>query len=169
MNDEDQIAELTEAMHHTKVGRMFERYQAVLLYMEGYPAEEIAHIIHRSPTTVSNYLKAYQADGIRGLAPGQSTGRPRRLTQEQEGILVETIITKTPTELKLSPYSNWTLALIAQYILENWGFQYSLRGVSIMMKRLGLSYTRPTYTLEKADPEKQRKFREETFPNLKKN
>ena len=38
-----------------------------------------------------------------------------------------------------------------------------------MMERLGLSYTRPTYTLEKADPEKQRKFREETFPDLKKN
>ena len=169
MNDEDQIAELTETMHHTKDRRMYERYQTILLYLEGYPMKEIARIIHRTPNTVVNYLRAYEAGGLRGLAPGRSPGRPCRLTKEQESILVQTIITKTPAELKLSPHANWTLALIAQFILETWGFKYSLRGVSIMMERLGLSYTRPTYTLEKADPEKQRKFREETFPDLKKN
>ena len=29
-----------------------------------------------------------------------------------------------------------------------------------LFKRIGLSYTRPTYTLEKADTEKQNEFRE---------
>jgi len=36
-----------------------------------------------------------------------------------------------------------------------------------LFERLGLSYIRPTYTLEKADPEKQEKFRQ-TFEVLKK-
>lgn len=39
---------------------------------------------------------------------------------------------------------------------------------SRLLARQGLSYTRPTYTLEKADPEKQSVCVEETFPALKK-
>ncbi|WP_397351536.1 winged helix-turn-helix domain-containing protein [Paenibacillus larvae] len=37
-----------------------------------------------------------------------------------------------------------------------------------VMERLGLSYTKPTYTLAAADPKKQRHFTETTFPELKK-
>lgn len=35
------------------------------------------------------------------------------------------------------------------------------------MHRIGMSYTKPTYTLAAADEEKQREFVEETFPGLK--
>ena len=52
---------------------------------------------------------------------------------------------------------------------QKWGISYTLKGMSLIMERLGLSYTLPSYTLANADPEKQRKFREETFPALKKN
>ncbi|MDT2287213.1 winged helix-turn-helix domain-containing protein [Paenibacillus larvae] len=40
--------------------------------------------------------------------------------------------------------------------------------ISKVMERLGLSYTKPTYTLAAADPKKQRHFTETTFPELKK-
>jgi putative transposase len=36
------------------------------------------------------------------------------------------------------------------------------------MHRLGFSFTRPTYTLEKADLEKQEKFKQD-FKDIKKN
>ncbi|MDT2266149.1 winged helix-turn-helix domain-containing protein [Paenibacillus larvae] len=49
-----------------------------------------------------------------------------------------------------------------------WGHCYSPRGISKVMERLGLSYTKPTYTLAAADPKKQRHFTETTFPELKK-
>ncbi|MDT2256024.1 winged helix-turn-helix domain-containing protein [Paenibacillus larvae] len=39
---------------------------------------------------------------------------------------------------------------------------------SKVMEQLGLSYTKPTYTLAAADPKKQRHFTETTFPELKK-
>ncbi|MDT2287782.1 winged helix-turn-helix domain-containing protein [Paenibacillus larvae] len=42
---------------------------------------------------------------------------------------------------------NWTLELIATYVEREWGHCYSLRGISKVMERLGLSYTKPTYTL----------------------
>ncbi|WP_374992203.1 winged helix-turn-helix domain-containing protein [Paenibacillus sp. LHD-38] len=42
-----------------------------------------------------------------------------------------------------------------------------MRGVSKLMHRMDLSYTKPTYTLAAADEEKQRLFVESTFPRLK--
>ncbi|SIS66398.1 putative transposase, partial [Salimicrobium flavidum] len=41
-------------------------------------------------------------------------------------------------------------------------------GASKLLHALGLSYTRPTYTLQQADPAKQQTFVEDTFPALKK-
>ncbi|MBP8076208.1 MAG: winged helix-turn-helix domain-containing protein [Phocaeicola sp.] len=43
---------------------------------------------------------------------------------------------------------------------QKWVISYSLKGMPLIMERLGLSHTRPSYTLANADPEKQRKFRQ---------
>ncbi|MDT2305442.1 winged helix-turn-helix domain-containing protein [Paenibacillus larvae] len=53
---------------------------------------------------------------------------------------------------------NWTLELIATYVERDWGHCYSLRGISKVMERLGLSYTKPTYTLAAADPQETTPF-----------
>jgi len=46
--------------------------------------------------------------------------------------------------------------------------EYSQRSVAYVLHRLNLSYTMPTYTLKKADPEKQENFIND-FENIKKN
>jgi transposase len=84
---------------------------------------------------------------------------------DQQTHLKKTIIDFLPHEVGFPVKFNWTLELIKTYILQEFGNEYSIRGVSKMMKRLGLSYTKPTYTLEAADEEKQKEFVETTFPN----
>ncbi|MGE7921287.1 helix-turn-helix domain-containing protein [Viridibacillus sp. NPDC093762] len=78
------------------------------------------------------------------------------------------MFTLFPADVGFTARYNWILALIVDFVEEKWGISYSLRGMSRILEQLGLSYTRPTYTLEKADPEKQKVFVEETFPALKK-
>ncbi|WP_407923783.1 helix-turn-helix domain-containing protein [Cohnella fermenti] len=48
-------------------------------------------------------------------------------------------------------------------------FQQSFteKGVSKLLKRLGFSYTKATYTLAHANPVEQKAFREITLPKLK--
>ena len=77
------------------------------------------------------------------------------------------ISAQTPEEARLGVFSNWTAALTCAYVEEKFGISFSSRGMLNLFERLGLSYTRPTYTLEKADPKKQEQFRE-TFEILKK-
>lgn len=168
MSVQNQITELKEAMEKTKSRRLYERYQAVYLYLSGYQMNVIATIINRHRVTVSDYISAYKASNIDGLALGQSTGKPPKLSAEQMATLLEVISTKVPADVGFKARYNWTLALAVEFVEKEWAVLYSLRGMSDVLHRLGLSHTRPTYTLEKADPEKQKIFVEETFPALKK-
>lgn len=169
MNRETEIHELKTAMQTTQDRRMYERYQAVRLVLEGRTRKETADIINRTEHTVGKYVSAYEADGLAGLRRGVSTGKPPRLSEAQRQELKDIVADQTPADVGFPARANWTLALVAELIERKWGETYTPRGVSKMLHALGLSYTRPTYTLEKADPEKQRTFSEETFPECKKN
>lgn len=95
-------------------------------------------------------------------------GKPNRLTVEQRAKFAEIITTKTPADVVFAPYTNWTLAFLVSLVEREWAVSYSLRGMSKLLERMQFSHTRFTYTLANADPEKQKTFRGETFPTLKK-
>jgi len=168
MSVQNQIEELKAIMRKAKDRRHFERYQAVYLYLSGYKMNEVARIIGRHPVTVSIYISAYKEGNIPGLVLGHSTGKPPKLSEEQKAVLLETVSTKVPADVGFTARYNWTLSLAAQFVKKEWDISYSLRGMSGVLHALGLSCTRPTYTLNKADPEKQKVFVEETFSELKK-
>lgn len=168
MTRNEQLKQLQLAMRHTKDRRLFERYQSVFLHFNGKTNVEIATIIQRNRVTVGSYIKAYKNGGLPGLEMGISTGKPSYLSMEQRAELANIITTKTPADVGFAPYTNWTLALLVSLAKREWDVSYSLRGMSKLLHRMGFSNTRPTYTLAKADPEKQKTFIEETFPALKK-
>ena len=114
-------------------------------------------------------MAAYEENGRAGLRRGVSSGRPPRLTNAQRAALRDIVAHQTPADVGFPARANWTLALVAELIERKWDESYTPRGVSKLLHALGLSHTRPTYTLEKADPEKQREFSEATFPEYKKN
>jgi transposase len=167
-NKETELQAVEQRIKQTKDRRMFERYQTIRLYLIGQSVNQIAFILGRTSKTIKAYIDAYKEHGLNGLIMKQSTGKPTRLTKEQQIQLKQTIIDHVPHEVGYAPKFNWTLEIIAAYILREFGHTYSIRGVSKLMHRMGMSYTKPTYTLEAADEEKQRQFVEETFPGLKK-
>ena len=112
-------------------------------------------------------MKNYCHNGIQGLVSKKHSGRPSRLTDEQEAELVQIVAYHTPEEVGFKSRANWTLAIVCDLILREWSYGYTQKGVADLLHRLGLSWTRPTYTLKKADSKKQQVFLEETFPSLK--
>lgn len=170
MNREQAIRELEEARHVASDRRSFERYQAqaLLLWWKGYSPPTIGEIIGRSPSTIHNYVNAYKEGGIPGLERGKSPGKPSKLSLNQQHVLKETIAYQTPADVGFPARYNWTLHLAVQFIHREWDVTYTLKGASKLLHSLGLSYTRPTYTLQKADPAQQQTFVKDTFPALKK-
>lgn len=146
-------------MKKCKNRRMFERYQAIKLYLTGKAVKEISEILERSRPTVYSYISSYRENGIKGLAMRPPSGRPSLLSEEQKQLVYELILNQTPEDVGFRAEMNWTSPLVRAWIKREWGIEYSDRGMRALMYSLDLSYTRPTYTLKKADPEKQEEFK----------
>jgi transposase len=161
------LEEATAAMRQTKDKRLFEPYQCVVLHLSGEPRKRIAAILRRCEDTVNTYIQAYEAQGLAGLELGHSPGRPCRLTLEQEQELYRTVTEKRPADVGFPAQMNWTSFLARDWIERTWGVVYQPRAVRKIFHRMGLSFTKPTYTLAKADPVRQEAFKGE-FEGVKK-
>jgi len=150
----------------TKDVRMKLRYDAIRLYLQGRTTTEIADILATTYQTVRNYINAYIEKGTEGLEIKQPPGRETKLSKEQEQLLYDCISTKLPRDVGFAPFVNWTAPLACQWVRKEFGVTFSERGMRNVFQRLKLSYTRPTYTLKKADAEKQKEFLE-TFEEFK--
>lgn len=168
-SEKDQaIQEVKEAMKTNKDLRMHQRYQVILMVLHGETYEKIASITGQSRATLYNYSNAYRLNGLAGLDRGRPPGRKSFLTPEQEQQVYEMIVHQKPVDVGFPVEMNWTSPLIRKWIKQTFDVSYSDRGTRKLLERLGLRFTKPTYTLEKADPAKQEVFKEQ-FENVKKN
>ena len=161
------LEEIKSAMKNEKDKRMYERYQSVYLYLSGERREEIAVILNRHIDTVSSYISFYKTKGLQCMRMQYSPGRPSLLTLEQEQLFYQTIVEKTPADVGFPAEMNWTSFIAKDWIEQEFKVVYAARSVRDLFHRLGLSYTKPTYTLAKADPQKQEIFKQE-FEEVKK-
>lgn len=164
---QEELKLIKVAMESEKRVRVFRRYQALHLSLSGKKREEVAEITGLSITTISNIRSTYKNEGLSGIPDKSIPGRPPRLTEEEQIELRTVILCKVPSEVGFPAEFNWTAGIISEYIKREYGYVYSIRGITGMLDRMGLSYTRPTYVLAKADKQKQAQFVEE-FEKVKK-
>ena len=165
---QEELKQIKAAMDSEKKARVFKRYQALYLFLTGKTCDEVADIVGIARNTVSNINVSYRDEGINGIPDKIMPGRPSRLTEEQMSSLKTLILQKLPVEVGFPAEFNWTAGLIVKYIKKEYGYKYSIKGVTKIFKRIGLSYTRPTYVLAKADKLKQEQFIRD-FEKVKKN
>ncbi len=166
-NQNPEIQAIKAAMKKTKEIKMFQRYRVIYLHLKGYTNRDIAKEEGFCEHTVGTYISKYNKSGLDGLNPKPIPGAPRLLTPEQEKELALIITTKTPDEVGFPNRKNWYINIVQEWVKKTWGVQYSHRGMAEVLYRMELSFTRPTYTLAKADPQKQEKFKQD-FELLKK-
>lgn len=165
-HDKD-IEELRAAIKKTKNVRMHKRYSVLLRHFEGFTNKKIAEMEGLEPHAVGNYIKKYIEKGLEGLEMKHSPGAKRKLTTEQEEKIVEIVTTKTPDQVGFEGRKNWTIEIIRQWVINEFDVTMCHSAMCLVLHRLNLSYTRPTYVLAKADKIKQEKFKED-FEVLKK-
>lgn len=122
-----------------------------------------------SPTTMTQYIKAYKQSGENSFAykkRGVSSGDRNLLSREQERALIDTVTSHTPDELGLES-TLWTSKVISHYIQKIYNVQYSERGTRNFMTRLGFSSQKPIKVAYQRNPEKVRVWLEETYPQIK--
>jgi len=164
---QEELNKIKTAMEAEKKVRVFKRYQALYLFLSGKTCEQVAEIVGITKTTVSKIHMVYKNEGLNGIPDKPVPGRPSRLNKEQKASLKAAILEKVPSEVGFPAEFNWTAGLIGKYIKREYGYKYSIRGITKMLDRMDLSYTRPTYVLAKADKQKQEQFVQD-FEKVKK-
>lgn len=166
-NQNPQMQELKCAIKNNRDKSMHVRYMAIYHHLKGQANVEIAKMFGVCAHTVGIYINKYKTHGLSSLVPAPKSGAPKFMTEEQEQKLKDVIALNTPDNVGFPNRKNWNASLALQWVKNNFGIQYSHSGMLKVLHRLELSFTKPTYTLAKADPKKQEEFKA-SFEVLKK-
>src|SRR5215831_10281149 len=98
------------------------RRRAVQLLLAGRPMAAVAPQVQASVSSVWRWWQTYRRDGLRGLAPKPTPGRPPRLSGGQLRTL-EKILARGSRRAGY-PTDLWTLARVAQVIRREFGIRH---------------------------------------------
>ena len=119
--------------------------------------------VHQS--TVRRWWVLYSAKGVNALHRRKRTGRPPKLKNRHWQWMLNTVVTKTPQQLRFE-FALWTANMVRMALQEKFGLQVSRWTVQRAMKKLNLTPQKPKKRALKHDREKVRKWQFETFPAL---
>lgn len=107
--------------------------------------------------------KSGGVDALRSKGPGGATAKltPAQLQQ------LEARLDAGPAASGYTEDQRWTLARIAKLIVSMFGVRYSLKGVSLLLHRIGWTPQMPKHRAAKRDEEAITRWRRRQWPAVK--
>jgi transposase len=135
--------------------RVLRRTLAILDFDRGRPAADIAELLGVTRQSVYNWVTSYaRCPDPATLADGTREGRPRLLTDDEEGLL-RLLLSCSPQWLGYAA-TGWALPLLQEELQRGGGVRPSDDTVRRCLRRLGYVWKRPRYVLA-PDPEREKK------------
>jgi len=150
------VRDARERMYRAPTPRERERWHALWLLAQGWPASKVAELLERDAHTIGSWLAAFAHGGAAALAFVQRGGSPPALEAEAQAGL-KLAVQATPAEAGID-LANWNWKVVRQFIAARCGVCLSRRSCLRYLHRLGFVYKRPKKRLLKADAEKRAAF-----------
>ena len=163
--------ELLRAYRACKDAATRTRYQAVRLYGEGYPVNEIEQISGCSRTSLMEWCRAYREDHAQGLVDKRAGGNRAKLSKLQIEELQQTLHQYTPKERLGSKASTadgqfWSVEDLALIVREKHGVEYQSRtSYSCLLRLCGFSYQKTEKVFKSRSETKVADFEEQLEKN----
>lgn len=144
------------------------RQSTVRLWKSGKHPDQIAEMLDIGRSTVYKTLKAYRAEGIKGIQSkrrGRTKGENRVLSPAQEKEIQRLIVEKNPEQLKLK-CCLWTRKAIHELILRKYKINIVYSTLGYYLERWGFSIQRPIKKARKQDPVQVEKWLTEQYPEI---
>jgi transposase len=152
----DQEEEELKRMVRREVGRVSQRAQMVLLSIRHRSVPEIANIFSVCEPTVRFWIHSFNAHGPDGLYDQPRSGRPRKVTNEVVGKIIQLAQNDPNTAGYLATV--WTVAMLGLALIKTMDVTVSLAAIRQAMHEVGLRWGRPRLAMpDKVDPEKAQK------------
>lgn len=145
------------------------RRQAVIMLKKGYKQREVAEHLDVSRARVSSWWLRYKEGGMAALKKkkrGAKKGSSTKLSDDQQRQMQQIITDKLPDQLKLK-FALWTREAVRQLIKERFGVDYSLQGISVLIKGWGFTPQRPVKRAYEQRPAEVKAWMEQTYPQIK--
>jgi len=132
-----------------------EKALMVLLSSEGKKVSQIAKTLKRNPHTVRDWLKRYNANGLKGLSRRYSPGRPDEKRAKLKAHIQE-VLGDSPVDHGYQDHV-WSVPLIEHDAALKLGLSVSGDTVTRALNDMGYSYKRPAKTVPARAPDKKEK------------
>jgi transposase len=153
LDPENSRALLQQEINRHQDARYHHRLHSVSLVAAGVSCEQVATYFGDSPRSVVNWVRRFEHQGLAGLAEGNHSGRPGRLSAEQMEA-VRAMIRQPPTEIGLQA-NLWDGQTLVQCLRERYQVQLGVRQCQRLFHQLDTRYRLPRPSVGKADPERQ--------------
>ena len=163
--------ELLQAYRSCKEAATRTRYQAVRLYGEGYPEEEIEKITGCSRTSLMEWCRAYREDHSQGLIDKRIGGNRAKLGKLEIEELQHTLHQYTPQERLGANASSvdgqhWSVEDLAHLVRERYGVEYQSRtSYTHLLWLCGFSYQKTEKVFKSRSEMKVAEFEEQLEKN----
>lgn len=129
------------------------RLMAVERVREGEAASSVIASYGFCRTTIYKWLSVSSKPdaGLEALHSRPASGRPRRLTSDQEQQVFCWINGKDPRQYGLD-FGLWTRSIVAELIEQKFGVKLGLSAVGALLARLGLTPQKPLQRAYQRDP-----------------
>jgi transposase len=148
-----------------RVRRERVRFTAAEMFAAGIKPPEVAKRLRVSRKSAYAWHHTWQVGGAQALASKGAQGLPCRLDAGQ--------LARLAKELERGPAAHgwvedqrWTLARIAVLIHRLFGVSYTLKGVSLLLHRMGFSPQVPAHRAAERDEKKITTWVKETWPRV---
>lgn len=156
VQNHDSVDELHQLYRAEPNARMARRIHVVWLARRGKTCPQIMDVTGAGRRSIQLWVAKYNAGGIDELIEKPRSGRPTFLNTDQLKKLAKRVdIGPRKTDI----VSVFNAAAIDQLVEREFGVLYSLRGMQMMLHRLGFSYQCPRPRHENADAESQAAFK----------
>ena len=152
--------------HGTPIELARRRRLAVERVRGGYSTEEVAEFLGVSDRAVRGWVAAFRGDGDEGLCARPAPGRPPKLTDDQEAIVLGWLDCR-PTDLGF-PTDLWTAARVGQLIRHRWGVRFNHRYLADWSRRRGMTPQRPRRVPRERDPRAIAAWVRDEWPRIQK-
>ena len=135
------------------------RLLAAIQRREGKTLDDIASSLQKPKTTIHDWLRRLESNGISNLYDIKQPGKRAALTKDQEKEL-EKVLDQSPEKQGI-PHTMWTTKLVQYIILKMFDIEFKVRQVRNIIKRIKFSLQTPRPEHIKANKQAQEKFKME--------
>jgi transposase len=146
-------AVLQQEINRHQDARYDHRLHCVSLVASGLSCEKVAVLFGDSPRSIVNWVRRFDQQGLAGLAEGNHSGRPSRLSAEQ----LEEIrgwIRHPPADVGMEA-NLWDGKTLAQCVANRYQIQLGVRQCQRLFHQLETRYRLPRPRVGKGNPQRQ--------------